>query len=98
MKKTPAFLMTIVFLISGCTFQLQVLTPAPPTAEVSTPTLLVDAPTATLTSTVVPPSPSPTSTPTGAQFFNARFTLDPNTALFQNIFPATTKRIYAVWE
>jgi hypothetical protein len=98
MKKTSALLMTIVFLISGCTFQMEILTAAPPTAEISTPTLAVDTSTATLTSTVMPPSPSPTSTPTGAQFFNARFTLDPTTSLFQNIFPANTKRIYAVWE
>ena len=30
--------------------------------------------------------------------YMSRFTLDPNTSLFQNIFPAKTKRIYAVWE
>ena len=98
MKKTPAFLMAIVLIISGCTFQMEVLTPAPPTTETATSTPLVASPTSTLISTVSPLFPSPTPFPTGAQFFNARFTLDPNTSLYQNIFPAKTKRIYAVWE
>ena len=99
MKKMSAYLTTIVFLISGCTFQMEVLTPAPPTAEILTPTPpVVDAPTSTLIPTVPSLFASPTPVPAGAQFFNARFTLDPNTSLFQNIFPARTKRIYAVWE
>ena len=98
MNKIPAFLAAIVFLISGCTFQMEVLRPVPPTVDVSTPTALVPSPTSTLIPTVAPMFPSPTPVPTGAQFFNARFTLDPNTSRYQNIFPAKTKRIYAVWE
>jgi hypothetical protein len=98
MNKIPAFLAAIVFLISGCTFQMEVLRPGPPTVEVSTPTALVPSPTSTLIPTVAPLFPSPTPVPAGAQFFNARFTLDPNTSRYQNIFPTKTKRIYAVWE
>ena len=98
MNKTSAFLVVIVFLISGCTFQMQVLRPTPPTPEIPTPTAPVLAPTSTFIPTIPPFSPSPTPAPTGAQFFNARFTLDPNTSIYQNIFPANTKRIYAVWE
>lgn len=98
MNKIPAFLTAIVFLISGCTFHMEVLRSAPSTVEISTPTALIPSPTSTLIPTVTPLLPSPTPTLTGAQFFNARFTLDPNTSLFQNIFPAKTKRIYAVWD
>jgi hypothetical protein len=98
MNKIPAFLAAIVFLISGCTFQMEVLRPVPPTVEVSTPTSLVPSPTSTLIPTVAPLFPSPTPVLTGAQFFNARFCLDPNTSRYQNIFPAKTKRIYALWE
>ena len=99
MNKIHAFLTGIVFLISGCTFQMELLTPAPPTAEPVTPTSApVDTPTSTLIPTVPPLLSSPTPVPAGAQFFNARFTLDPNTSLYQNIFPAKTKRIYAIWD
>src|SRR6185436_1904786 len=98
MKNIIAFLMVIVFLLSGCTFNMEVLTPASPTAEISTPTPLVWPPTSTLIPTVAPLFLSPTPVPTDAQFFNAKFTLDPNTSLYQNIFPAKTKRIYGVWE
>ena len=98
MNKIPVFLMAIVFLISGCTFHMEVLRPAPPTVAISTPTALTLPPTATLIPTIAPLLPSPTPVPTGAQFFNARFTLDPNTSFYQSIFPAKTKRIYAVWE
>ena len=98
MNKTSAFLIVIVFSISGCTFQMEVLRPTPPTPEISTPTVLVSSPTSTLIPTIAPFFPSSTPAPTGAQFFNARFTVDPNTSMYQNIFPAKTKRIYAVWE
>lgn len=98
MNKISVFLTAVVFLISGCTFQMEVLRPAPPTVAISTPTALIPSPTSTLIPTVAPLLPSPTPVPTGAQFFNARFTLDPNTSFYQNIFPAKTKRIYAVWE
>ena len=97
MNKTSTFLTVIVFLISGCTFQMEVLRPTPPTPEIP-PTAPVSSPTSTLIPTIAPLVPSPTPSPTGAQFFNARFTMDPNTSMYQNIFPAKTKRIYAVWE
>ena len=100
MKTKSAFLIAVVFLSSSCTFHMEVLRPvsASPTAEIPTPTTFIPSPTATLIPTVPPLLPSPTPAPASPQFFNARFTLDPNTALYQNIFPAKTKRIYAVWE
>ena len=99
MTKISAFLMAIVLLSSGCTFQMEVLTSAPPTAVLPTLTPKpVNAPTSTLIPIIAPLFSSPTAVPAGAQFFNARFTLDPSTARYQNIFPANTKRIYAVWD
>jgi hypothetical protein len=90
--------MVVVFLISGCTFEMQVLTPESPTPEISTPTEIVSLSTPTLISTVESLFPTPTKAPTEPQFFNAKFTIDPSTSIYQNIFPAKTKRIYAVWE
>jgi hypothetical protein len=98
MKRIIASLMVTVFLISGCTFEMQVLTPESPTPDISTPTEIVFLPTPTLIPTVESLFPTPTKAPTEPQFFNAKFTLDPGTAIYQNIFPAKTKRIYAVWE
>jgi hypothetical protein len=97
-KKIPASLMLIVILVSGCTFQMEVLRPASPTAEPSTLTPLVWPPTSTLIPTVESVAPTPTTATAKPQFFNAKFALDPNISLYQNIFPAKTKRIYAVWE
>jgi hypothetical protein len=98
MKRIIASLMVVVFLISGCTFEMQVLTPESPTPEISTPTEIVSLSTPTLISTVESLFPTPTKAPTEPQFFNAKFTIDPSTSIYQNIFPAKTKRIYAVWE
>jgi hypothetical protein len=98
MKKTLTFLTAIVFLISGCTFQMEVLTLESPTPKLATPTEIVWQPTPTLIATVESLFPTPTKAPTEPQFFNAKFTLDTNTSLYQNIFPAKTKQIYAVWE
>jgi hypothetical protein len=98
MKRIIASLMVTAFLISGCTFEMQVLTPEPPTTDISTPTEIVFLPTPTLIPTVESLFPTPTKAPTEPQFFNAKFTLDPGTAIYQNIFPAKTKRIYVVWE
>ena len=100
MKTKSAFLIAVVFLSSSCTFHMEVLRPASasPTADIPTPTTFIPSPTATLIPTIPPLLPSPTPAPATPQFFNARFTLDPNTTLYQNIFPAKTKRIYAVWE
>ena len=98
MKRIIAPLMIVAFLISGCTFQMQVLAPESPTPELQTPTEIVWQPTPTLIPTVESVFPTPTKVPTEPQFFNAKFTLGPNTSLFQNIFPAKTKQIYAVWE
>lgn len=100
MKRKSLFLIVVAFLSSGCTFHMEVFRPASPTADVLTPTTVVPSPspTSTLIPTVPPLLPSPTLAPTAPQFFNAKFKLDPNTPLYQNIFPAKTKRIYAVWE
>ena len=104
MKKIAACLLLIA--LPACTFSIEVLTP-----DVSTPTPLTSTSTESvlviLTSTAtIPVTESPTSVPTsiptsvsGApQFSNARFTVDVNANTYQNIFPARTRRVYAVWD
>jgi hypothetical protein len=97
MKKMVALTGLIVLLISGCTYQFEVLTSAAPTSETPTPTKLAQLSTPTLTLTVESRSSTPPIA-TEPQFFGAQFTLDPGTSIYQTIFPAKTQRVYAVWE
>ncbi|MCI0553516.1 MAG: hypothetical protein L0287_21430, partial [Anaerolineae bacterium] len=88
----------IVILLPACTFNVEVLTP-----EALTPTTL--PPTATIAITPTPiatatglPSTTLTQVLSVPQFSNARFTVDVSANIYQNIFPARTRRIYAVWD
>lgn len=98
MRKLSALLILIAFIIPACTFNVEVLTP-----EVLTPTALtpaetvVIAPTSIATVTAVP-STTPTQVLAVPQFSNARFTADVSTNIYQNIFPARTRKVYAVWD
>jgi hypothetical protein len=103
MKRTFTFLLALGVFISGCTFNVEVLTPEVPTPTLESPTPTTISWTPTSVSTLIPTIPPIYARQTplpgaGSQFFNARFTLDPATSLYQNIFPANTKRIYAVWQ
>lgn len=97
MKRMVALTLLIVPLISGCTFNFEVLTPAAPTPEIPTLTEISLLPTPSLTPTFES-SPNTPTVATKPQFFEAKFTLDPSTSIYQTIFPAKTQRIYAVWE
>ncbi|MCI0607647.1 MAG: hypothetical protein L0Z71_01115 [Anaerolineae bacterium] len=98
MRKLSALFMLIVFIVSACTFNVEVLTP-----EVLTPTASTPAETLAITPisiATVAGSPSTTPTPVLSvpQFSNARFTIDVSATIYQNIFPARTRRVYAVWD
>ena len=98
MKNAVALIALIVVLLSGCTYDFEVLTSAAPTLETPTLTELAPSTTPTLTPTIEPRSSTPTTSATQPQFFGAQFTLDPSTSIYQTIFPAKTQKIYAVWE
>ena len=101
MKKISALLMLSVFIVSACTFHVEVLTPEVAIPGTLTPTkAIVISPTPLATFT--PPSFStPTQvllTTSKPQFSNARFTFDVSANIYQTIFPARMRRIYAVWD
>ena len=99
MKKVFLILSAVVFLVSGCSFDVHMVTPAPASVE-ATP-----APVTPITF----PSPEPVSASTEVP--NIGYTPDPNASLFYGAhavldpvdttgrfsFPAGTKRIYVVW-
>lgn len=90
--KATHWILCLTLFLSACTFSVSVENVNEPTPLVLTPT----SPAQTLD-----PTPAPTFTPIPilpARFSNARFTGDPNTNNYQNIFPAKIKRIYAVWD
>jgi hypothetical protein len=99
MKKLSALFILIAFIVPACTFNVEVLTP-----EISltpTPLTLVETVEVTPTSTEIStesPSITPTQVLAGPQFSNARFTVDTSANIYQNIFPARTRRVYAVWD
>jgi hypothetical protein len=99
MKKTSALLIILApFLVSACTFNVEVLTPDVVATESLTPTNTVMT---TLTSSATVPAPAtatPTQVLTTPHFSNARFTVDASKNIFQTNFPARTRQIYAVWD
>lgn len=95
MKKIFAPLMLIVFLISRCTFDVAVQTPAPAEPASSPATQNVVLPLATISATAetLPPTPGPND----PMFFGAFFALDPVDAPIQGLFPEKTKQVFAIW-
>ena len=97
MRKISGLFLVIAFVISACTFDVEIqipqsLTPEgpPPTEAGSLPSptpVLIEGPLAT--PTLLTPAP---------EFRNATFTIDPITSPAQKSFPANTKRVYAVWD
>jgi hypothetical protein len=96
MSKISGWLIAILFLISGCTFNVEVLTPAPVqstpsvTASIPSPVVTV-SPTAEPTFTPVPPATDPV-------FFRARTASSSQDANQQSAFPAGSKQVYAIWD
>ena len=97
MKRLFALFTFIALIVSACTFNVEVLTP-----EALTPTALTPTETVVVTPISIATFTAPFSTPTQvlsvAQFSNARFTVDVSANFYQNIFPARTRRVYAVWD
>jgi len=100
MRRLAALFMLIAFTVSACTFNVEVLTPEvaltpTPLAPVET----VEVTPTSITSATESPSPlTPTQVLAVPQFSNARFTVDVSANIYQNIFPARTRRVFAVWD
>ena len=102
MKKLTNGILAILFLTSGCTFNVEVIHP-----EVSQPKPLVTQSSPSSTPTAVatlPPTAEPFLTPTLAptasypNFTNARMGASPDDPNRPTSFPAGTKAVHAIWD
>src|SRR5215212_11388874 len=107
MKKIIGLLLVICFVASGCTFNVEVLTPEAPAIESATSvsaqltpyiTQSVFTPIATISATAVQASPTAVPPTTSPFFYNARTSSSPNDADQKSSFPAGTKAVYALWD
>ena len=107
MKKLFVFCVVILPLISGCTFNVEVLTPESPTLENSTPdssqltpyvTPNLFTPVATISATAVQASPTAVPQTTSPIFYNARTSSSSSDLDQKSSFPAGTKAVYALWD
>lgn len=102
MKKLASELITMLFLISGCTFNVQILTPEPPQST-PLPLQTVTSPAPSIP-TPISPTVEPTFTPTTVPpttypvFNNARVGASPEDPTSPNSFPAGIQAVYAIWE
>ncbi|MEP6896435.1 MAG: hypothetical protein ABI986_12575, partial [Chloroflexota bacterium] len=97
MKKIFLCFSVIVFLISGCSYDVQVLTPVPAEPN-SSPAQDVTLPIATAIATLEPASITPTAgIPSNALFYGMFFTTDAVNGAGQPNFPAGTQQVFAVW-
>lgn len=99
MERIHALLLIIIVFVSGCTLQVEVLTPESPVMETTipgssqitaTPVETITA-TAEQTATLPPPSTDPV-------FFNARLAGSPNDPNQTTSFPRGTKAVYGIWD
>jgi hypothetical protein len=105
MSKTSVLLFLLAFIISGCTFSYEVLTPAPPATD--SPTLqltpfsteTIPLPVGTSTPTAVPVAPTLAPPTTDPIFFNGRAAATSNEQPSeQSYFPPGTKIVYVIWD
>jgi hypothetical protein len=98
MKKLTNGILAILFLISGCTFNVEVLNSESPQPA---PLLTQFVPSPTFTAAVTTePFPTPTLVPTASypNFTNARMGASPDDPNAPTSFPAGTKAVYAIWD
>ena len=99
MKNIFAFLLITVFLISGCSFDVQVVTPEP--SRTTLPSVIQSATSpalvASVPATMLTPYPGYTPTTSDPVFFGAYVASEQAAVLGQTRFSAGTKQIFAIW-
>lgn len=96
MKKITASLLIFVFLISGCSFNVQVVTPVPASVDSASETQAVEIPISTTPIVMVTPDTGFTPTTSDPIFFGGYTALDQAATLGQSSFPAGTKQVFAI--
>src|SRR5262245_7855620 len=96
MKKISVFLWIVVLLLSGCSFNVQVITPDAPQPSADPVTSI--AATAAETITAVPPTPIVGFTPvTSDPIFFGAYVSEVQDGAYLTAFPTSTKQIFANW-
>ncbi len=90
MKKSLIFLLVIASLVSGCSFSVEILTPAAPQP-------VLQSASETPTSEPISATPSPGIISLPSQFDDVSFTLNPIDAGNIYAFPNGTKQVFAIW-
>lgn len=97
MKRLFVFLSLIVFLISGCSFDVHMVTPSPVEATSPPVTPIVFPSAAPVSISTDQPSIGFTPVPTDSLFYAAHAVLEPTDPAGRSAFPVGTQRIYVVW-
>ena len=97
MKKILVFLLIIVSLISGCSFNVDVMTPAPAQVDATPSVNSIASPIATISATAELPPVGFTPVSSDPVFYNASVSLEQSGIPARIAFPTGTKQIFAVW-
>jgi len=98
MKKVLTCLFLMGFLLSACTFSVEVMTPAVSPSASSTSTEAALSPLATISATSAPTSETQPQGQTIPRFYNARLGNSPNDGTFQSLYLAGTKQVFSIWD
>jgi len=97
MKKLFVFLLIVAYLISGCSFNVEVITPAPGQSDITPPANVVASPIATISATAELPPVGFTPVSSDPVFFGAYVALEQDSAPGRSAFPAGTKQVFGIW-
>lgn len=100
MRKISGWLIAMVVLISGCTFNVDIMTPVPIGTPITVTAPSQNTPIATALSPTVVPSSTATFVParTDPFFMNARTSSSPDDLNQHSSFAAGTREVYAIWD
>jgi len=97
MKKILVCLLIVVFLISGCSFNVDVMTPAPEQEDTTPSTNSIASPIATISATAELPTVGFTPVSSDPVFYNASVSLDQSGVPARIAFPTGIKQVFAIW-
>lgn len=97
MKKILVSLLIVVFLISGCSFNVDVITLVPQQADATPSTNGIASPVATISATAELPPVGFTPVSSDPVFYNASVSLDQSGVPARIAFPTGTKQVFATW-
>jgi hypothetical protein len=97
MKKIFVCLLIVVFLISGCSFNVDVITPIPEQADATPSATMIASPLPTISVTVEAPPVGFTPVSSDPVFYNASVSLEQSGAPARIGFPTGTKQVFATW-